>query len=179
MRLGFLTWLFAWLRPRQRRGIKSFEHELQAAGGVAGRVDSGLHTIPTAKVVGSVSRWRELGSDFFYRTGKGVTARYRRIGAAMRGGAALPAVEVYRLKKLPRGDEKRSPSSEYYVVDGHHRVAMARKLGQDFLDAHIISYKASSPDAGPSQHVPPSDQPPPDETVAGSEIETSRDRASG
>jgi ParB-like chromosome segregation protein Spo0J len=31
--------------------------------------------------------------------------------------------------------------SEYYVVDGHHRVAMARKLGQDFLDAHVVAYR--------------------------------------
>jgi len=46
-------------RPHHRP-IKSFEHELEAAGGVAGRFDAGYKIVPTAKVIGSVSRWREL-----------------------------------------------------------------------------------------------------------------------
>src|SRR5262249_36301994 len=126
--LRWLTSLIAFLRPRRHRGTRCFEHEVAAAGGVSGRVDAGFRVVPTRKIVGSVSRWRELGTDFFYRTGKGVTARYRRVGDAMRRGISLPPLELYRLKKVPR-DDGRSSSSEYYVLDGHHRVAMARKLG--------------------------------------------------
>lgn len=32
--------------------------------------------------------------------------------------------------------------TEYYVVDGHHRVAMAKKLGQDYLDAHVVEHRS-------------------------------------
>ena len=131
-------------QPRQHRGVKSFEQELQSAGGLASRVDAGTQIVPVEKVVGSVSRWQNLRSDFFYRTGTAMTGRFQRIGQAMREGKALPPIEVYKLKK-PAESRQTAPPTEYYVVDGHHRVAMARKLGQDFLDAHVIAYKAGRP----------------------------------
>jgi hypothetical protein len=49
---------------------------------------------------------------------------------------------LYKLK----GRRQAVDVSEYYVVDGHHRVAMARKLGQDFLDAHVVEYKVADPE---------------------------------
>jgi len=117
---------------RPHRGLRSFEHALRDAGGVASAVDRGIVEVPTDKVVGSVSRWQNLRSDFFYRTGQAVTQRFYRIGEAMLTGRPLPPLELYKLKP--------AQASEYYVVDGHHRVAMARRLGQDFLDAHVIEY---------------------------------------
>ena len=50
------------------------------------------------------------------------------LGGAMRAGQALPAIEVYAL------------GEEYYVVDGHHRVAAARALGQLYLDALVHEF---------------------------------------
>ena len=151
MNLDVLRPLRAIWSRRKHRGIKSFEQDLQSAGGVAGRVDAGMRIVPTAKVVGSVSRWRELGSDIFYVSGKGVTARFHRIGEAMRQGKILPPIELYGLKRPRQDGEDRRPASEYYVVDGHHRVAMARKLGQDFLDAHVVTYKTGTPSPELSQ----------------------------
>ena len=133
--------LLARLRPRGHRAAKSFEEELLAAGGLASRVDAGARIVPVEKVVGSVSRWQNLRSDFFYRTGTAMTARFQRVGQAMREGKSLPPIEVYQLKK-PAESGQAAPPTEYYVVDGHHRVAMARKLGQDFLDAHVVAYRA-------------------------------------
>ena len=40
------------------------------------------------------------------------------------------------------------------MVDGHHRVAMAKKLGQDYLDAHVVEYRVKG---GSSATVPPPD----------------------
>ena len=40
--------------------------------------------------------------------------------------------------------------TQYYVVDGNHRVAMAKKLGQDYLDAHIVEYKLKPGETAPS-----------------------------
>src|SRR5437763_17219578 len=122
-----------WRRVTHRhRDAKSFEHELHAVGGMAGRGDLGPRIVPTEKIVGSVSRWQNLRSDFFYRKGQAITQRFYRIGQAMAAGKALPPLELYKLKPETGGASQASRPSEYYVVDGHHRVAMARRLGQAF-----------------------------------------------
>ena len=120
--------------------VKSFDQELQAGGGMAGRTDAGMHVVDVHKVVGSVGRAETLRSDFFYRRGRAMTARFRRVGQAMEQGKILPPLELYKLAR-ERRDTNAPPASEYYVVDGHHRVAMARKLGQDFMDAHVVAYR--------------------------------------
>jgi Protein kinase domain/Cyclic nucleotide-binding domain len=125
---------------RQHRDVRSFEQALQQAGGIKGRVDRGVKAVPTEQIIGSVSRWQNLRSDFLYRTGKAMTDRFRRVGEAMLAGKLLPPLELYKLKRTEEASR-----SEYFVVDGHHRVAMARRLGQDFLDAHVIEYQSAGP----------------------------------
>jgi len=64
----------------------------------------------------------------------------------MEEGKVLPPIEVYKAR-LRRQDEETGlqiEKTEYYVVDGHHRVAMAKKLGQDYLDAHVVEYKVQN-----------------------------------
>jgi hypothetical protein len=143
VRLGDIWQLVLTRLLRRHRGIKGFDEEARQAGGVGSGLDRGIKIVPTERVVGSVSRWQNLRSDFFYRNGQAMTQRFHRIGAAMRAGKALPPVELYKLKRPKVGDD--SPVSEYYVVDGHHRVAMARKGGQDFLDAHVTEFKVGGP----------------------------------
>lgn len=142
--------------------VKSFEQEVEAAR-ILGRVDGGMKTIPASKVVGSVGRAQNLRSDFFYRTGKAVTGRFVSIGKAMEQGKVLPPIEVYKAKlRRPRPDGGgEAPMTEYYVVDGHHRVAMARKLGQDYLDAHVVEYRVAdaTPAGTPAGDVTPTRAP--------------------
>ena len=140
------------LAAPQHGPAKSFETEVERAG-ITARVEGGMRTIPAAKVVGSVGRAQNLRSDFFYRTGQAMTARFKRIGQAMDQGKVLPPIEVY-MAKLKRQDEKtgqETEKTEYYVVDGHHRVAMAKLKGQDYLDAHVVEYKVSGGSGGSSQ----------------------------
>jgi CRP-like cAMP-binding protein len=113
---------------REHRPLASFQDALQEAGGAAGAVDRGFVSIPVEAIVGSIGRWQTLRSDFLYRTGQAMTQRFYRVGQAMRAGKELPPIEVYQL------------NGKYYVLDGHHRVAMARRLGQDFVDAHVVEY---------------------------------------
>ena len=122
----------------EHRSLPSFHAALRAAGGQAGAVDRGHNSVPVDRIIGSVGRSQNLRSDFFYRTGQAMTQRFHRIGHAMRAGIQLPPIEVYKLKV--GSNEGAQGRSEYYVLDGHHRVAMARKLGQDFIDAHIVEY---------------------------------------
>ncbi|HEV2123182.1 MAG TPA: hypothetical protein VGW38_10460, partial [Chloroflexota bacterium] len=99
--------------------------------------------IPASKIVGSVGRAQNLRSDFFYKTGQAMTARFVRIGKAMEQGKVLPPIEVYKAKLRRKQGEQEVDKTEYYVMDGHHRVAMAKKLGQDYLDAHVVEYKVA------------------------------------
>ena len=127
---------------------KSFEKEVEGAG-IAGRVDSGMKTIPASKIVGSVGRAQNLRSDFFYKTGRAMTARFVSIGKAMEEGKVLPPIEVYKAKVRRQEGEREIAKTEYYVVDGHHRVAMAKKLGQDYLDAHVVEYRVKEGETPP------------------------------
>ena len=132
----------AWL-VRSHHDVKSFEQEVESAG-IVGRAEGGMKTIPVTKVVGSVGRAQNLRTDFFYKSGK-VTGRFVRIGKAMEQGKVLPPIEVYKAKLPRQVGDRQAPVTEYYVVDGHHRVAMAKKLGQDYLDAHVVEYKVAEP----------------------------------
>ena len=148
------------------RDVKSFETEVEATGRISGRAEGGMKEIPTRKIVGSVGRAQSLRSDFFYKSGK-VTARFLRIGKAMEEGKVLPPIEVYKVKMArERGAQQEpAPMTEYYVVDGNHRVAMAKKLGQDYLDAHVVEYKLKPGETAPKDEstgvVKPSHAPPP------------------
>lgn len=158
---GFRTWVSKKLL-RRHRPARGFDQEAASLGGVGASHDLGLRIVPIDKIVGSVGRWQNLRSDFFYRKGD-VTERFIRIGRAMMRGVDLPPIEVYKLRWQPgkRGQ------SEYYVVDGHHRVAMARELGQDFLDANVKEFEtrgaadssgpqpAADAPADPGTHPPP------------------------
>jgi hypothetical protein len=127
---------------RQHRPARAFKHAVDALGGIGSGVDRGITSVPTEQIVGSVGRWQNLRSDFLYRTGRAMTARFLRVGNAMQAGVELPPLELYKVKGQPGG-----PPSEYYVLDGHHRVAMARRLGQDFLDAHVVEFGAADTEA--------------------------------
>jgi hypothetical protein len=121
-----------WARERFGRPmVKSFAAAAEQAGPLVPR-PVGLREIPVAQIVGSVDRWQELAADFRPRGGrpdKVDDERYRGIEAALRRGLTLPPIVAYAL------------DGDYYVLDGHHRVAAARALGQAFLDADVIEYR--------------------------------------
>jgi hypothetical protein len=160
--LNALRSIAKFLSAPQHGPAKSFEEEVERAG-ITARVEGGMKTIPAAKVVGSVGRAQNLRSDFFYRTGQAMTGRFTRIGKAMEQGKVLPPIEVYKAK-LTRQDAKTGKDvekTEYYVVDGHHRVAMAKLKGQDYLDAHVVEYKVSKDAKADTADEPPAASPPP------------------
>jgi hypothetical protein len=159
-----MNWLLNSLRAlvrclaRRHEAIRSFDADVRAAGPLLGRADAGLHAVAVEQIVGSVGRWQSLRSDFLNRTEPALTERHRRIAAAMQADRPLPALQLYRLSVVRPGDDPRSPLGRYYVVDGHHRVAMARRLGLAYLDAHIVDYRVAASGDRPlaSPEAPPS-----------------------
>lgn len=82
-----------------------------------------LETIPVSSVVGSVGRHAYLDRRFRPRSGNG--QRLRAIRAIMEAGVSLPPIDIYRLH------------GGCYVIDGHHRVAAAREIGQLYIEALV------------------------------------------
>jgi ParB/Sulfiredoxin domain len=88
----------------------------------------GLRPIPLSQVVGTDSR----GSDFdrsFRPRRPDIRLRWQQVEQAF-PDAAFPPIVVYQL-----GDA-------YFVIDGHHRVAIARQNGMETIDAEVTELQA-------------------------------------
>lgn len=109
--------------------LKSFE-EAQQRTGALNRRPPRIVPIAVGCIVGSVdaNQIAALRPDFLPRRYGAQDARYQRVYRALDADVPLPAIEVYAL-----GDA-------YYVVDGHHRVAAARALGQEYIDALVHEF---------------------------------------
>ena len=120
------------VRPARAAGaaypLRSFYDDAARAGPLRQR-PLGLRTVELGRIIGSVGRARDLGPDFRpLRPRPEDETRFRRIRAAMEAGERLPPVALYRL------------GFGYYVLDGHHRVAAARQLGQLELEADVTEF---------------------------------------
>lgn len=106
-----------------------FEDVRQQTGAL-NRLPPHLGPIEVVRIVGSVSspRVAALRGDFRPRQGSATTSRYQSVCQAMQRGIPLPPIEVYALV------------GQYFVVDGHHRVAAAHALGCFYLDAVVHEF---------------------------------------
>ncbi|HKW59468.1 MAG TPA: ParB N-terminal domain-containing protein [Candidatus Dormibacteraeota bacterium] len=114
--------------------LRSIEPMLRAAG-FEGRSFGGEHEIPVDRIVGSAAPDFKSG-DFdpgFLPINRRMRERWSRIYQAMVEGGELPPIDVYKV------DEN------YYVIDGHHRVSVARNLGRPAINARVINVKTRAP----------------------------------
>lgn len=112
----------------QPPAVRSFTEDAARAGAVAPR-ELGLRTVEVARIIGSVGRAGELDASFRVpRPGPGGRQRFERILRLVEEGAMLPPVSLYKL------------GYGYYVLDGNHRVAAAKQLGQLDIDALVTEF---------------------------------------
>ena len=114
--------------------LRSIEPMLRAAG-LEGRSSGGIQEIPVDRIVGSATSDAKA-SDFdpgFLPINRRTRDRWTRIYQAMVEGDELPPIDVYKV------DDK------YYVIDGHHRVSVARSLGRATLNARVINVRTRAP----------------------------------
>jgi hypothetical protein len=106
--------------------FKEFEEVQRALGALTAR-PLGVVQVPVDQIVGSVGRARYFPRGL--RPGRGLTpSRVRRLVGALSRGEILPPVLLYRI------------GHEYFIADGHHRVAAARLAGQQDVDAEVVAY---------------------------------------
>jgi hypothetical protein len=118
-----------------------FDEVVEALGSGAQR-DLGVQTIPLDSIVGTVDRRRaEFDRSFRPMSGE-LRQRWQRVATARHSGVPLAPIDVYRVGGL------------HFVEDGHHRVSVARALGDDVIEARVREISTSvgaSPDLRPSE----------------------------
>src|SRR5690242_18490007 len=112
-----------------RSGAERLEYE--RAGGPGAR---GAAMVPIEQIVGTVEPTRCFDRDF-RPTSEVPRMRFERIAAEIRSGRGMDPVELYRC------------DGRYYVLDGHHRVAVARALGERWVQANITDVRLNHSDA--------------------------------
>jgi len=89
--------------------------------------DLGVFEVPLSQIVGTVGRYRDFDRGL-NAAGFVKGRRLRKLKEAIEQGIELPPLELYKLK------------DHYFIVDGHHRVVLARKAGKKALKAHVIEH---------------------------------------
>lgn len=126
----------AWQRLRQRsadrraseRATLPSLYDIHPAAGRAPRRSIGLRTVPIDRIVGTARHPSQNTADFLplpRLRGRNWLGRWQRLNRATAQLAILPPVELVQV-----GDD-------YYVVDGHNRVAAARRAGAVEIDADV------------------------------------------
>jgi len=110
--------------------VRSFSDQQQKEAAFDSRV-RGVRTVPIERIVGSVGRYQDFDDRFRLRQHV-PSERLQRVKMAMREGRPLPPVKLYQIK------------DDYYIMDGNHRIAVAKELGHDEILAHIIEFIPSA-----------------------------------
>jgi nucleotide-binding universal stress UspA family protein len=97
------------------------------------RTERGIQHIPLNAIVGSVGRYTDFTRTFLPRSDKD-RERWSRVKAAFVGSnASLPPIEAYKVGEA------------YFVVDGNHRVSIARQEGLLSIEGRVIEFKTDIP----------------------------------
>jgi hypothetical protein len=94
----------------------------------------GARVVEVDEIVGSVGRWEEFDRSFLPARAS-VGQRWKRIDRAFQRGEDLPPVELYEI-----GDA-------YFVMDGHHRVSVARYHDVPTVEAAVVEFHPQRPAA--------------------------------
>jgi hypothetical protein len=121
-------------REHNSNRLLSFD-DVRSGHLVAGnRPYRGTRVVEVDEIVGSVGRWRDFDRSFLPARSS-VGEKWKRIDRAFQRGEDLPPVELYEVGEA------------YFVVDGHHRVSVARYHDVPTVEATVAAFDAKLPAA--------------------------------
>jgi hypothetical protein len=91
----------------------------------------GIQSIRLDQIVGSVGRYNDFTRTFLPRT-ESVRGRWQQVGQ-LSSSRAMPPIQVYQVGQV------------YFVLDGNHRVSVARRLGAETIQAHVWEFETRVP----------------------------------
>ena len=99
-----------------------------------GLSSKGIHEIPVNAIVGSVNRYHDFDINFLPLLDEDIQ-RWAGVKTAMTspGGAGLPPIRVYKI------------GSTYFVLDGNHRVSIARQMNIEKIEAYVTEIQTKVP----------------------------------
>lgn len=98
--------------------------ELVSREGIEGQSYAGTRVVDIDMIRGSEGRVDAFDSEFHPIT-ETTRDRWLRVARAFLKGETLPPVELIQVGEI------------YFVRDGHHRISVARSMGQRFIEADI------------------------------------------
>lgn len=107
-----------------------------------------LKEIPVEAIIGSVGRYTDFTRDFLPRR-EIDQQRWARIMAMATGLSGLPPIEVYQIGEV------------YFVLDGNHRVSVARQLETPTIEAYVRKIRTRvniTPDTQPDDLIMKAEQ---------------------
>jgi len=102
-----------------------------------------LQDISLDAIVGSVGRYSDFNRDFLPRKETNQD-RWARVMVEATSLTGLPPIDVYKVAEV------------YFVLDGNHRVSVARQLGATYIQAYVIEVKTKieiTPDLKPDDLI--------------------------
>ena len=108
---------------RQPRELLSYE-EVRKTLHIGGPIYRGVEEVPVKDIVGSLNRYHDFDRAFLPARG-GIAPRWENVDLAFYRNIGLPPVMLYKVGQV------------YFVVDGHHRVSVAREQGQESIEAEV------------------------------------------
>lgn len=91
---------------------------------IGGPIYRGVKTVRVDQIVGSLNRYHQFDRAFLPVEDQ-IAARWQNVDRAFYKDVSLPPILLYKVGEV------------YFVVDGHHRVSVAREQGQEFIDADV------------------------------------------
>lgn len=107
----------------QRTTLLSYD-DIKEKLHIGGPIYRGVQTIRVDQVAGSLNRYHEFDRVFLPTSDK-LATRWQNVNRAFYEEVSLPPVVLYKVGQV------------YFVVDGHHRVSVAREQGQVYIEAEV------------------------------------------
>jgi len=107
----------------QRTTLLSYD-EIKEKLRIGGPIYRGVKTVRVDQIAGSLNRYHEF-DRIFLPASDNLSERWQRVNRPFYQEISLPPVVLYKVGQV------------YFVVDGHHRVSVAREQGQLEIEAEV------------------------------------------
>jgi hypothetical protein len=101
-------------------------HSVQDAKAASNRTELGTQMVPISQILGSANAGRTYDFDINFRPLRSHSKdRWISVAISHQQGKRLPPVQLTKVNDI------------YFVVDGHHRISVAKALGEQAIEANV------------------------------------------